>query len=153
MPTCRLCGCNTKLMGAHIIPLGSFRRARGSGSPLEFIRDDGHQGTKSRGFIDADILCYTCDGSFSAAEQYFMLYLEQHHETPNTHDNLFVDTTVDYGKLKLAILFTIWKMAISSLAEFNVISLIPATETKLKAMIRAGNPGKLKWTPNLGPVD
>jgi hypothetical protein len=147
MPICRLCGSNTKLMGAHIVPHGSFRRARAGGPPLEFIRDDGHQGAKSRGFIDPDILCSACDGSFSPAEQYLMLYLEQHHETPNTHSDLFVDTAIDYDKLKLAILFTIWKMAISSRPEFKAISLTPAAETKLKALMQARSPGNADEFP------
>lgn len=143
--TCQLCGDTKDLIKAHIIPRTIFSKTRGEGAPPQLLTSwEGNQGNKSEGFIDKSILCGDCDSSFSEAEKYLGEYLHSNHNAASQAHNgvtAFIDEAYDYEKLKLAILVTLWRAAISSNEAFCDVYMEKEEKEKLRKMLVKGEVG------------
>lgn len=145
--TCKFCKEEKKLIKAHIIPEGFFRRLRDSGvAPILATNKKGEY--KKRvpiGVYDQEILCGDCESIWGGWDTYAQEFLG---EIPLGGQPIYargqyigyqVDT-YDYAKLKLFFVAVLWRASASQHPYYARIALGPF-EDKAKAMLSRGDPG------------
>jgi len=144
---CKLCRENKKLIKAHILPEGFFRRMRKDEAHLFAITGKG--GYKKRlpiGEYDQEILCKDCDAKLGVWDNYALKILKK--ETfEQGGDIMFGEILVGrevgdviYEKLKLFFVSLLWRASISGRDVYKAIKL-GVYEERARQLILDNSPG------------
>jgi hypothetical protein len=145
--TCRFCNRSKSLVKSHVIPRSFFHQLRGSAKHLYagVYREHRPLEYSQSGIWDDEILCCDCEPLFSEWDAYGFEVL---HPPPGTNGPIRNDNdllpfflrNVDYAKLKLFILGTLWRASVTKHGFFGSIDLGPH-ELRIADMLRQKNPG------------
>jgi hypothetical protein len=144
---CKFCGEDKKLIDAHIIPEGFFRRVRRGKQSLKMVTNmKGQFPRKSPiGEYDRTIVCGDCEGIWQDWDDYAQKLLG---DTPTNSwirygDNkklCYVVDNYDYSRLKLFFISLLWRASVSSRPFYSKVSL-GEFEAIAKKHIEEQNPG------------
>lgn len=145
---CKFCGNKEKLIKAHIIPAGFFRRLRRGEKALELITNiEGEYKKRSHvGVYDRTIVCSKCENIWQEWDRYAQRVLVENLSIKGTIriKNKTVSYTYinsfNYDKLKLFFISVIWRASVSSHNYFKGISL-GKLEDVAKQMIAQADSG------------
>jgi hypothetical protein len=148
MPICKLCGADTRLVKAHIIPEAFYRDLKTQkDSPLHMLATDADEYVRrsQTGEYDSEIVCRVCEDLFQPYDDYAADLLINNRDTAFTRRrafdrDVFTAKHFDYSKLKLFIVSVLWRGSESGRKFFARISLGPRASIA-KQMIKDGNPG------------
>jgi hypothetical protein len=144
---CKFCGNDTKLIEAHIIPAGLFRRLQKGKKPLVLMTNisGDHIKRSPNGVYDKTIVCGKCERIWQEWDKYAQQLLVD--DLPDDqiryHNNkkiCYVIKNYDYKKLKLFFISMIWRASVSSQPFFSKVSL-GEFELVAKKHIANNNPG------------
>ena len=127
---CKLCGNESALVNAHIIPAGFFRRIRQGKESLEVITNSPGEYTKKSqiGEYDQTIVCSKCEAIWQGWDNYAQQLLAEEplNGRARYHGNRKICCVVDnyeYSKLKLFFISMAWRASVSSRKFFRRVSL------------------------------
>ena len=144
---CKFCGKDRKLIKAHTIPEGFFRRFRSSSNSLRLItnRVGEHDKKAPVGVYDEAIVCGECEALWRTWDQYAQILLAD--KPPDSEDRYHdgrvlahVVKKFDYDKLKLFFISMLWRASASTQPFFSKIVLGPF-EQSAKQLISSADPG------------
>jgi hypothetical protein len=145
---CRFCETEQRLIKAHIIPAGFFRRIGDLSESLEIHSNKAGARPKRApvGVYDKSILCRPCDNIFSPWDKHAQDVLLR---DSLDHAAIYNGPTVvgwtiktfDYRRLKLFFLSLLWRASVSTHEFYRRVSTGPF-EKELRAMIAASEPGE-----------
>lgn len=145
--TCCYCRQEKKLIKAHIIPEGFFRRLREEQNPPMMLTNTPGKYPKKMpiGVYDKNILCDECEKIFGAWDEYAQQLLTDeplHGETIlyGTQCIGWRVTEYDYTKLKLFFISLLWRASVSKQDFYRKVNL-GSFEEKAKELIAQKNPG------------
>jgi len=163
---CKLCGKDKKLVRAHIIPKSLWKPLfDDEQSPQDHSTAPTVDDKKSPvGIYDTEILCAQCESIFSPWDDYTQKLLlakpsEEQYVINNGQKIAYVETAIDYAKLKLFFISLLWKAAVSNHFFFARVN-VGSFEPQLRRMIIKGDPGDpdtfavmvTKCDERLGPI-
>jgi hypothetical protein len=162
---CKLCGKEKKLVRAHIIPKSLWKPLFNEQPPLTHSAAPTFNEKKpSVGVYDAGIVCSHCESIFSPWDDYAQKLLlakpsEKHYIMENGQRIAYIETAIDYAKLKLFFISLLWKAAVSNHYFFSRVNA-GAFEPQLRRMILKSDPGDpdtfavimSKCEDRLGPI-
>ena len=162
---CKLCGKDKKLVRAHIIPKSLWKPLFDEQPPPIHSTAPTVDKKKSPvGVYDTGILCAQCENIFSPWEDYAQKLLltkplEKNYLMENGQRIAYVETAIDYTKLKLFFISLLWKAAVSNHYFFSRVN-VGSFEPQLRRMILKGDPGDpdtfaimmTKCEDRLGPI-
>ncbi|MEW8469282.1 MAG: hypothetical protein AB2637_12160 [Candidatus Thiodiazotropha sp.] len=144
---CKFCTNDRKLIKAHVIPAGFFKRLRsGKQAPKMLTNTPGEFPKKSPvGVYDAKLVCRACEDQFGDWDDYAQQLLKGE---PSNGKKLFSGKrlvgyevpTFEYAKMKLFFISLLWRASASSHSFYRRISLGPF-ERRAKEMIENQDPG------------
>jgi len=145
---CKFCGNEDKLIDAHVIPAGFFRRIRQQDKKaLEIITNREGEYTKRApiGIYDQNIVCAKCEGIWQEWDDYAQKLLT---DTPLNARARYIKSRLicyvvdnyDYARLKLFFISVLWRASVSSQKFFSRISL-GSLEDIAKKHIKDADPG------------
>lgn len=147
MKKCKFCGNDKRLIKAHIIPEGFFRRQRQGKKSLEIITNKAGEYDKKApiGVYDQAIVCNDCENIWREWDDYAQKLLA---EEPLNGQARYRDAKkiaymvkdFDYKKLKLFFISILWRASVSSQSFFSRVSL-GSFEKMAKEFITNNNPG------------
>ncbi len=148
---CKFCGNESKLIDAHVIPAGFFRRINRQGKKaLEMLtnREGEHKKRAPKGVYDKTIVCKKCESIWQEWDTYAQQLLA---DTPlngraryiGNKQICYVVDNYDYRRLKLFFISVLWRASVSSQNFFSRISL-GEFENIAKKHIEHANPGTLE---------
>lgn len=145
---CQFCGNEKKLIKAHIIPEGFFRRLYSGEQPLILVTNKAGEYRRRVpiGVYDRTIVCRDCERIWEPWDNYVQQLLgEQLLNVQVRYDSngrklASVVNQFDYKKLKLFFISIIWRASVSNIPFFSRVSLGPFEEVA-KTMIYNTNPG------------
>ena len=144
---CKFCGKERKIIKAHIIPEGFFRRIRQGEETLEMVTNKAGEYTKKSpiGEYDKTIICENCEAIWQEWDNYAQQLLAEEplNGRARYHGNRKICYVVDdfeYQKLKLFFISMVWRASVSSRKYFSRISL-DQFEDIAKQHIANKNPG------------
>jgi len=167
---CRLCGHDRKLVKAHIIPEGFFRKLW-HGKDMPFLLSDNEDIYPKRapiGVYDREILCEACELLFARWDQYGQEFLERRHawRLLRDHDNPvgYEVLDYDYANLKLFFVSVLWRASVSrhpffknidlgsfeDIAKQQIIEMAPGNADDFSVILAAFNAPTVK--PSLDPA-
>ena len=148
MKKCKLCGDDKRLIKAHIIPEGFFRRQRQGKESLELITNKAGEYNKKTpiGVYDQTIVCKDCENIWGEWDDYAQKLLAEEplNGQARYHGGQKIAYMVkdfDYTKLKLFFISILWRASVSSHQFFSRISL-GSFEKIARDFIANNNPGK-----------
>jgi hypothetical protein len=128
--TCKFCGSESKLIKAHIIPAGLFRRLQKGDKPLELMTNKAGEHIKKApiGVYDRTIVCGKCEKIWQEWDEYAQQLLTDGPLNGRIiyHENkalCYVVDSYDYQKLKLFFISLLWRAAVSSHPFFSKVSI------------------------------
>ena len=129
---CKFCGNDRKLIKAHVIPEGFFRRFRSSPNSLRLITNEvgEHEKRAPVGVYDKAIVCGGCESLWKTWGEYAQLLLA---DTPLNSEVRYhkgqllahIVKDFDYDKLKLFFISILWRASASTQPFFSKIVLGP----------------------------
>jgi hypothetical protein len=143
---CKLCGKDKKLVRAHIIPKSLWKPLFDEQPPQVHSTAPTADDKKSPvGVYDTGILCAQCESIFSPWDDYAQkLFLakptEDQYVIKNGQKIAYVETDIDYAKLKLFFISLLWKAAVSNHFFFSRVN-VGSFEPQLRRMILRDDPG------------
>ena len=143
---CRFCGHDKKLVKAHIIPEGFFRKMRrGKDVPFLLSNSDNAQAKKIPiGIYDRQILCEACECLFASWDHYgqeFFARKRRDWRSLSIHGHpVYEIHDYDYASLKLFFVSILWRASVSGQDFFKRVSLGPLEDTA-KRLIAEATPG------------
>ena len=143
---CKLCGKDKKLVRAHIIPKSLWKPLFDEQPPQIHSNAPTVDDKKSLvGVYDTGILCAQCESIFSPWDDYAQKLLlakpsENNYVMENGQRIAYVETSIDYAKLKLFFISLLWKAAVSNHYFFSRVN-VGSFEPQLRRMILKGDPG------------
>jgi hypothetical protein len=144
---CKLCGKDKKLVRAHIIPKSLWKPLfDDEQSPQIHSTAPTVDDKKSPvGVYDTGIVCAQCESIFSPWDDYAQKLLlakptEEQYVIKNGRKIAYVETAIDYAKLKLFFISLLWKAAVSNHFFFSRVN-VGSFEPQLRRMILKGDPG------------
>ena len=146
--TCRYCeNPNNKLVKAHVIPEGFFRRMDDAGGTLRLLSENQEQYPKRSpiGVYDSTILCQSCEPLFGDWDNYAqeLLTEEPKDSVQILANGLLVGYEVKeyrYDLLKLFFISVLWRASVSTHAFYEKIRLGPY-EAEARDFLRRRDPG------------
>lgn len=127
---CKLCGCEKKLIKAHVIPEAFFRRHRNGDKTPKIMTDiKGIFPKKSPiGIYDMEILCQDCEDLFDNWDSYATnLLINQLNKFESVYNGNKVREyscpSYDYSKLKLFFISVLWKSSVSKKDFYSDVKL------------------------------
>lgn len=130
MKKCKFCGNETKLIKAHIIPAGFFRRIRQGKEALEMMTNRAGEYTEKSqvGAYDQTIVCSKCEAIWQEWDNYVQQLLAEEplNGRARYYGNRKICYIVDdfeYRKLKLFFISMVWRASVSSHKVFSRVSL------------------------------
>ena len=153
MAICKLCLEEKKLIKAHLISDSILKRINGENRrhiSAELHNLDNHK-TMQGGYWDKDILCQSCDNTFSPSEQYFLSFINERVNSPDeiirTPDGeILIYNDIDETKFRLFPLITLWRLAISKTHSGEGVSL-GILEEMVYDCVKQLNPGPYDFFP------
>jgi hypothetical protein len=144
MGICVFCGKPQKLIKAHIIPEGFFRRLRKTDVSLKQFEGGKYPKRAYLGVYDQEILCAECEKRFGDWDNYSQkILIEDTQSTPLLErQELSVGYNLgpyDYSKLKLFFISMVWRASVSKQKFFSRVSLGPF-EQRARQLIENNNP-------------
>jgi hypothetical protein len=141
---CPLCLTAAVLRRSHIIPEFLYSAVYDERhSFLVTSTDPGDRPAIRQKGLWEYLLCDTCEGRFSAWEDYAKRVLAGQDVTIARDGESLLITPVDYARFKLFQLSLLWRAAVSTRPEFAAVDLGPHQEP-LRQMLVAGNPGRVQ---------
>lgn len=144
---CKLCGKDKKLVRAHIIPKSLWKPLFDDKQPPQIHSNAPtfYSKKSSVGVYDTGILCAQCESIFSPWDDYAQKLLlakpsEKNYVMENGQRIAYVETAIDYTKLKLFFISLLWKAAVSNHYFFSRVN-VSAFEPQLRRMILKSDPG------------
>ena len=144
---CKLCGKDKKLVRAHIIPKSLWKPLFNDEQPSQLFSTASTADDKKSpvGVYDTGIVCAHCESIFSPWDEYAQKLLladpsEKNYLIENGQRIAYVETAIDYAKLKLFFISLLWKAAVSNHYFFSRVNVGPF-EPQLRRMILKGDPG------------
>ena len=143
---CKLCGKDKKLVRAHIIPKSLWKPLFDEQPPQIHSSVPTVDNKKSPvGVYDTGIVCAQCENIFSPWDDYAQKLLladpsEKNYLMENGQRIAYVETSIDYAKLKLFFISLLWKAAVSNHYFFSRVN-VGSFEPQLRRMILKGDPG------------
>ena len=144
---CKFCGSDKKLIGAHIIPAGFFRRLKRGQGPLNIMTNkDGEYNKKSWvGVYDRNIVCSDCESLWTEWDNYAQKLLADQPLNGQARyygqqKIAYVVTDFKYEKLKLFFMSMLWRASASSHPFFSKVALGKFEEI-VKEYISKSDPG------------
>jgi len=144
---CKLCGKDKKLIRAHIIPKSLWKPLFDAKQPSEIHANTPTFNAKKSlvGVYDTGIVCAQCESVFSPWDDYAQkLFLakpmEKKYVIKNGQKIAYVESAIDYAKLKLFFISLLWKAAVSNHYFFSRVN-VGSFEPQLRRMIQKGDPG------------
>jgi hypothetical protein len=129
---CKFCGNDRKLIKAHVIPEGFFRRFRSSPNSLRLITNEAgeHEKRAPVGVYDKAIVCGGCESLWKTWDEYAQLLLA---DTPLNSEVRYhkgqllahIVKDFDHDKLKLFFISILWRASASTQPFFSKIELGP----------------------------
>jgi hypothetical protein len=141
-----LCGKDKKLVRAHIIPKSLWKPLFDEQPPQVHSTAPTADDKKSPvGVYDTGILCAQCESIFSPWDDYAQKLLlakptEDQYVIKNGRKIAYVETDIDYAKLKLFFISLLWKAAVSNHYFFSRVN-VGSFEPQLRRMILKEDPG------------
>jgi hypothetical protein len=127
---CKFCGNDKKLMKAHIIPEGFFRRLRRSPESLKLITNRAGEYEKDApiGVYDKGIVCSDCERIWATWDAYAQLLLAERPLNSQVRYRggkaiAYIIREFDYDKLKLFFISMLWRASVSTQPFFSKIEL------------------------------
>lgn len=145
--TCKLCGNFGDLERSHIIP-EAFYKPIYEQEEHQFFRftnnEEAQRPKRLRKGLREPLLCPTCEDITGVYDDYAIKIWNgtERKAVYQPYANGLLTTGVDYAKMKLFFIITLWRMGITNLPEFDSISLGDKHENKLRQMIREKKPGR-----------
>lgn len=144
---CSLCGCDKKLINAHVIPR-SFHEPmkQGGQTPIIITSRPGEYPKRSHiGVYDKEIVCKNCEATFSPWDDYGNKFLTQELDEAryivgNGERLAYNFGQCNYDYLKLFFLSVLWRAGVSKHQLFSKVQLGPY-EKKLRQVILAKEAG------------
>ena len=144
---CKLCGKDKKLIRAHIIPKSLWTPLFDDKQPSEIHANTptGNAKKSPVGVYDTGIVCAQCESIFSPWDEYAQKLLlakpmEKKYVINHGQKIAYVESAIDYAKLKLFFISLLWKAAVSNHYFFSRVN-VGAFEPQLRRMIQKGDPG------------
>lgn len=157
---CRFCGEQKKLIKAHVIPEGFFRRMRDGQNPPQLLTNmEGEYPKRAPiGVYDSGILCEVCEPIFGAWDAYAQQFMA---EEPAGGQPLYVGSQLvgykvqsyDYRCLKLFFMSLIWRASVSQQAFFKRVSLGPYEDVALNLIKHCAEGSEDQFTVTLAKFD
>jgi hypothetical protein len=145
--TCCYCRQDKKLIKAHIIPEGFFRRLCEEQNPPMMLTNTAGEYPKKMpiGVYDKNILCDECEKIFGVWDEYAQQLLtdESLHGEPILYGTQCIGwrvTEYDYTRLKLFFISLLWRASVSKQDFYRKVNL-GSFEEKAKELIVQKNPG------------
>jgi len=140
--TCRLCHVSAELRESHIFPRSFIKLARDQSMNNKFYEMHDSVDNLIQDGPKERLLCERCEQKLSRYEKYFKeaVHLSRHGIQILQDDRIAVISNLDYRKVKLFLLSVIWRMSISSLPQFESITL-GEDEDIIRHMILEADPG------------
>lgn len=145
--TCQYCGENKKLVKAHVIPEGFFRRLREGQDPPRLLSNKKNEYPQKTpiGVYDKNILCEECERRFDVWDMYAQELLR---DEPKNGSLLMKEDQIvgwevpnfNYKLLKLFFVSLLWRASVSSHKVYSKIKIGPY-ETVAKRLIDKDDPG------------
>jgi len=139
---CKLCGNDTTLIKAHIIPAGLFRRLQKGMKPLEMITNKAGEYTKRApvGVYDKTIVCSKCECIWQEWDNYAQKLLTDklvkwQVRYSESKKICYIIDNYDYKKLKLFFISMAWRASVSSASFFSKVSLGPFEDIAKKHIL------------------
>jgi hypothetical protein len=144
---CKFCGNDKRLIKAHIIPEGFFRRQRQGQELLELVTNKAGEYSKKApiGIYDKTIVCKECENIWREWDDYAQKLLAEEPLNGQARYHgcqkiAYMVKDFDYKKLKLFFISMIWRASVSSHPFFSRISL-GSFERDAKDFVANSNPG------------
>jgi hypothetical protein len=144
---CKLCGKDKKLVRAHIIPKSLWKPLFDGQQPPQIHSNVPPFYSKKPpvGVYDTGIVCAQCESIFSPWDDYAQKLLlaeptEEQYVIKNGQKIAYVETAIDYAKLRLFFISLLWKAAVSNHYFFSRVN-VGSFEPQLRRMILKGDPG------------
>lgn len=139
---CKMCGEEKELQLSHIFSRFLYKPIHGENPQYLELESANRSVKKGQGGIREYLLCSKCEGKRSLWERYADSFLNEREPLlwKKILPNLFEVSGINYSKLKLFALSTLWLISISNLREFERITLGPHAE-KIKEMLVDEDPG------------
>ena len=144
---CKFCGNDRKLIKAHIILEGFFRRLRRGPASLKLISNTAGEYEKDApvGVYDKGIVCKDCESIWRTWDQYALHLLAdrplnsqvRYHEGETI---AYVVKDFDYDKLKLFFISMLWRASVSTQPFFSKIAL-GTLEEDARQHVSSADPG------------
>jgi hypothetical protein len=149
--TCKLCGNFGDLEESHIIPEAFYKPLYDEKYHQFFRFEHAQRPKRFRKGLYESLLCPTCEDITGNYDDYAIKIWNGTETKAQYHPytNMLVTTGVDYTKMKLFFVTTLWRMGVSTLPDFAHLSLGINHENKIRQMIRNNNPGKQHEYPIL----
>jgi hypothetical protein len=145
---CKLCGKDKKLVRAHVIPKSLWKPLFDDEQPpqIHSIAPTADDKKSPGGVYDTGILCAQCESIFSPWDDYAQKILlakptEEQYVMKNGRKIAYIETAIDYPKLKLFFISLLWKAAVSNHYFFSRVN-VGSFEPQLRRMILKGDPGE-----------
>ena len=144
--TCKLCGANTHLIKAHIIPrslYGELCDESGRVSKLVSNTPGTYPTRVPIGIYDSTIVCRSCEALFSPWDDYANTFFSRTDGVPIEYNGKVIGyeyPDYNYNKLKLFFISMLWRAHASSQPFFHRVSL-GCHEDAIKRMIFNSDPG------------
>jgi len=145
---CKLCGVTltpANKCNAHIFP-GSLLKllAPCQYGSLKVVGTDMKRSKRAPiGSYDSKILCATCDNKIGTYDAYARMFVEKSTLTPHASGVGWTISGADQHKLKMFCISYLWRASITSLTEFNGVSLGDVHEERIRQMIINDNSGSV----------
>ncbi len=127
---CKLCGNDSTLIKAHVIPAGFYRRIRQGKEPLEIITNSAGEYTKKSqiGEYDRTIVCGKCEAIWQEWDNYAQQLLVEEPfnwkvQFRNKQKICYIVENYEYDTLKLFFISLAWRASVSSRSFFRRIHL------------------------------
>lgn len=143
--TCKLCGDYGDLRYSHIIPEAFYSQVYEKDEHQFFtFSNKSDKPKRRRKGLREPMLCPTCEALTMIYDDYAAKIWDGSDKNAQYLDkgNRLVISDIDYAKMKLFFIITLWRAGVSTLPDFNNIDLGVKHEATLRKMIKDNNPGR-----------
>ncbi len=144
---CRLCQINQPNIKAHIMAEGLMKLIHGQpkydGRFIMVGKELKKPVRRPTGSYDRTILCSTCDNKLGEYDLAAIEFCQRADFKPHPSGVASTLSDVDHTKLKLFAMSYIWRASITSLSEYDGVSLGERHESKIADMLRNSDAGNV----------
>lgn len=137
--TCRLCESHRPLVRSHLVPNSFYREALSGGNRLHRIESDNPARYRivQSGEYDGEILCSTCEASFSGCDAYAerLLLRSELRQSAESSTAVVLDN-FDFRLLRRFVVATVWRITVSSRPFGDQIRVSGDKQARMAAFLR-----------------